>query len=156
MARPCSIAPVGAAVIMLALLAGGAAAQSRAPVTGAPLPLTPQTDDDRAKEKLNYERERHRLDLDKRRIENQRLEDSRDRSLLGAPTFLPPGTTVVVPYGAPQYQYGGQPSYQPGYQPPTYQTPTYQTPTAGVRPGCQQSAPAYDEAGRFLGNVCVR
>lgn len=148
-----------AGVLGLAVWAGVAAAQTRAPVTTAPLPLTPLpqgsgADDERAREQLNYERERHRLDLDRRRLENQRLEDAREdrgRNLLGAPTFLPPGTTVVVPYGAPQYPPGG------------YAQPAYTAPPPGTgagapayRQGCQQYAPAYDESGRFLAQVCVR
>lgn len=161
--------PIGFAMaVALILLAGalptGAAAQPRTPVTGAPLPLTPMTEEDRARdartrEQLDYERERNRLDLERRRIENQRLEDAREargRNLLGAPTYLPPGTTVVVPnpYGAPQYSPGGAaPGYGAtrGYPPP----PAPSGPTLG-RAGCQQYAPAYDEAGRFLANVCVR
>lgn len=148
-----------AAAVALALLAGGAAAQTRAPVTSAPLPLTPTTEEDRArdaraKEQLNYEHERNRLDLERRRLENQRLEDSRERNLLGAPTYLPPGSTVVVPnpYGAPQYPYG---SAAPAYgAPPSYPAPPGNA--VGARAGCQQYAPAYDESGRFLANVCVR
>ncbi len=161
--RPGAIA--AAAVLGLALIAT-AAAQSRPPVTSAPIPLTPapaspqawspagspapSIDDERAKEELNYQRERHRLDLERRRLENQQIEDAREgsgRGLLGAPTFVAPGS---APYVAPQYPAGA-----PAYNQPSVQTPPREG-ALGYRAGCRQYAPAYDEAGRFLANVCVR
>jgi hypothetical protein len=148
---------IAAAVVLGLSLIGGAAGQSRPPVTSAPIPLTPTTpaappsatDDERAKEELNYQRERHRLDLERRRLENQQIEDAREggRGLLGAPTFVAPGS---APYVAPQYPAGA-----PAYNQPTYQTPPREG-ALGYRAGCRQYAPAYDEAGRFLANVCVR
>jgi hypothetical protein len=147
-----------AAAAALGLWAVAAAAQTsgqsggppRPPVTSAPIPLNPSspTDDARAKEELDYQRERHRLDLERRRLENQQFEDAREgRSLLGAPTFVAPGT---APYVAPQYPAGA-----PAYTQPSYQTPPREG-ALGYRAGCRQYAPAYDEAGRFLANVCVR
>ena len=147
-----------AATAVLGLLWAGAAAaqtaQPRPPVTSAPIPLSPpspgtsSTDDARAKEELEYQRERHRLDLERRRLENQRLEDAREgRGVLGAPTYVAPG---VAPYVAPQYPAGA-----PAYTQPSVQTPPREG-APGYRAGCRQYAPAYDEAGRFLANVCVR
>jgi hypothetical protein len=66
---------------------------------------------------------------------------------LGAPTFVQPGT-AATPYAAPQNSY----SVPPSYAAPAYGAGT--NPAAGR--GCRQYAPAYDEAGRFLTNVCIR
>ena len=146
---------IAAAAVLGLLCAGGAAAQtpqSRPPVTSAPIPLSPSgaspTDDARAKEELDYQRERHRLDLERRRLENQQIEDAREgRGLLGAPTYVAPGS---APYVAPQYPAGAPAYSQPGVQIPPREG------ALGYRAGCRQYAPAYDEAGRFLANVCVR
>ena len=154
---------IAAAAVLGLLWTGAAAAQTapqpRPPVTSAPIPLSPtspgmpSTDDARAKEELEYQRERHRLDLERRRLDNQRIEDAREgRGLLGAPTYVAPGS---APYVAPQYPAGA-----PAYAQPTYTQPSVQMPpregALGHRAGCRQYAPAYDEAGRFLANVCVR
>jgi hypothetical protein len=74
-------------------------------------------------------------------------EDAGNPNTLGAPTFVQPGA-VSTPYAAPQYQYPASPSYTA----PSYGSGA--NPAAGR--GCRQYAPAYDEAGRFLANVCVR
>jgi hypothetical protein len=74
-------------------------------------------------------------------------EDAGNPNTLGAPTFVQPGA-VSAPYAAPQYPYPApQPYAAPSYGPGA-------NPTAGR--GCRQYAPAYDEAGRFLANVCIR
>ncbi len=136
--------------LLLGLAVAGAAAQ-------APVPIAPPGAQqeweraERAREQLRYQRERDQLDLERRRLQNQQLEQGRD--ILGAPTYVAPAPI----YGAPQY-----PTAAPGYG-TAYPAPNY-GPAAGgpayAPPGtariCQQSVPAYNEAGRFLANVCVR
>ena len=72
------------------------------------------------------------------------------RQPIGAPVFVPPGPAPY--YAAPQTPSG--PGY-PGPNPPGAGAPGATGPTIGRR-DCLQYAPAYDEAGRFLANVCVR
>jgi hypothetical protein len=148
------LAGVLAVVVLVGAISGGAAAQSRAPVTTAPLPIAPPDSQqeweraERAREQLNYQRERDRLDLERRQLRNEAIregQDSRDRGLLGAPVFVQPGAAPY--YAAPQYPYSGA---GPGYAAPPYGL------GYGAARACQQFAPAYDEAGRFLANVCVR
>ncbi len=130
--------------LLLSLAVAGAFAQPREPVIMAPLGITPPGADDDQKAREHLERER-------RDRPQQPIEESRgDRGLLGAPVFVPP---MTGPFNAaPQYQptvpaYGGPGSYGSGYGAPPGPT------TARV---CQQYAPAYDEAGRFLAHVCIR
>ena len=143
------------------LLAGGfavatlasATAQTRAPVTSAPLAISPPSAQqeweraERSREELGYQRERDRLDLERRQLQNEDSRDTGDRGLLGAPVFVPPGAAPF--YAAPQY-----PGYGPGNAPGTYGPTTPSTAMPGR--ACRQTAPAYDEAGRFLATVCVR
>ena len=153
-------------VLSVAVLAG-AAAQDRAPASAAPLAITPPSAEkeweraERAREELNYQRERDRLDLERRQLLNEDIRESRgDRGLLGAPVFVQPGATPY--YAAPQYPGAGvvgpgytAPYYSPGYGPGSY-GPTMPPATTAQPRSCVQTAPAYDEAGRFLANVCVR
>ncbi len=147
----------GLSLVVLA----GAASQNRAPATMAPLVITPPSAAqeweraERAREQLNYQRERDRLDLERRQLLNEDIRESQgDRSLLGAPGFVQPGAAPY--YGAPQYPGAGGPGYvAPAYAPGTY-GPTMPTATTLSGRPCQQTAPAYDEAGRFLATVCVR
>ncbi len=139
---------------LLVATAVSAAAQTRPPVSTEPLAIAPPGGSaqeqwertERAREQLNYQRERDRLDLEQRALRNRQIEERGDR-LLGAPVFVQPG--VAAPYAAPQYPY---PSGAPGYGAPGYGAPTQ----PGAARGCQRYAPAYDEAGRFLANVCIR
>ena len=141
---------------LLAAALGGAAAQTRVPVTAEPLPIAPPSSapasaqeqwlrNEKAREELNYQRERDRLDLEYRQQRNRQAEEG--RGLLGAPVYLPPATPAPA-YVAPQYQ-GGPGTAAPGYG------PGIGAPHTAPR-GCQQTAPAYDESGRFLANVCIR
>jgi hypothetical protein len=154
-----------AVVAALGLAAAGAAAQGLSPTPITPPGMPPATGSsqqeweraERAREQLNYQRERDRLDLERRALRNDAIREGDDRGLLGAPTVVQPGG----PYAAPQYPYAGS-----GYVPPgTYGPSTGGTygPGYGVPPGpiartraCQQTAPAYDESGHFLATVCVR
>ena len=136
----------------------GAAAQGRAPVTSAPLAITPPSSEqeweraERAREQLNFQRERDRLDLERRQLLNDDIRESRDPGLLGAPVFVQPG--AVPYYAAPQYPGAG--AIGPGYAAPSYgYGPVYGAAPSAAR-ACRQYAPAYDEAGRFLATVCVR
>ena len=142
-ARRCAISGLLGAL----LLCGGGAdalAQRRDPVITAPLPIGPPS------ETPAEPTDRERTE----RIAPAPLApraDGGDRGLLGAPVFVPPGT--VPYYAAPQYPTA------PTYTGPAYYgapgMPGATGPTVGPS-RCLQYAPAYDEAGRFLANVCVR
>jgi hypothetical protein len=162
---------LAAGVVLVASVAG-AAAQTRAPVTSEPLPIAPPASagpaaqeqflrEQKAREERNAQRERDRLDLEYRRERNRQAEQGSD--LLRAPAYVPP------PYAAPQYQApAGGPAGGAGHDPATTHDPATSAPTYGQAYGpgygvphtggrlCQQYAPAYDEAGRFLANVCIR
>lgn len=155
---------------LLGLTVGGAGAQTisgqgSAPTQIAPLPAQREWERaERAREDLRYQQERDRLDLEARRLRNQAIEERQDdrQNALGAPTFIgPDGATL---YTAPQYP-GAAPAY--GYAAPygadgaVGYAPTGPPPAAGGMPNgaaqaCRQMAPAYDQAGRFLGNLCLR
>jgi hypothetical protein len=164
------------AVVLGAALPEGATAQTSAPMTGpinlgapppapSPAPATPQTAPRAAAPSsplasptvlapmvitppptaAQREREAERAERDLER--RQRLNEPVDErpTQLGAPTFVQPGTT---PYAAPQYPAGT----------PAYTNPAYGNPGNAAQAGraCRQMAPAYDESGRFLANVCIR
>jgi len=76
------------------------------------------------------------LEVQRRQIQNDQLRNA-------PPNYgVPPGATY-----APNYQ---QPVYPaPGYPSPSYVVPQQQQ-------ACRAFAPAYDQAGRFLGNICVQ
>jgi hypothetical protein len=140
-ARRCAVSGLLSA-LLLSGAAADALAQRRDPVITAPLPIGPPD-----------EAPVERTERTKPAPLTPRADDG-DRGLLGAPVFVPPGT--VPYYAAPQYPaaptYTGPAYYGPNYGPAA---PGTTGPTIGP-PRCLQYAPAYDETGRFLANVCVR
>lgn len=79
------------------------------------------------------------LEVQRRQIQNDQLRNA-------PPIYgVPPGATY-----APTYQ-------QPAYPAPTYPAPGYPAPGYVVpqQQACRAFTPYYDQAGRFLGNICV-
>lgn len=74
------------------------------------------------------------LEVQRRQIQNDQLRNA-------PPNYgVPPGAAY-----APSYQ-------QPAYQQPVYPAPGYVVPQ---QQACRAYTPYYDQAGRFLGNICV-
>jgi hypothetical protein len=127
--------------VLLAASVADGVAQTRDPVITAPLPIAPP-----ATEPADAPRNAQGQGP----LPGAPAADDRERGVLGAPVFVAPDDAPH--YAAPQNPNG------PGYTRPAYDgpaTPGMTGPTIGRR-GCLQYAPAYDEAGRFLANVCVR
>ncbi len=116
---------------------------------GRTIPDNAQQQDLRRFEQIERQRQQQQqqqqlfdLDVQRRQIQNDQLRAAPQG--YGAPQgySAPPGAAY-----APTYP-------QPGYQQPVYpQQPGYVVPQ---QPACRAYAPAYDQAGRFLGNVCVQ
>jgi hypothetical protein len=96
---------------------------------------------------LRFERiERERQQQQQRQqlfdLETQRRQIQNDQ-LRNAPPYygVPPGATY-----APNFQ-------QPVYPAPVFPAPGYVVPQ---QQACRAFTPAYDQAGRFLGNICIQ
>ena len=88
------------------------------------------------RERRQQQQQQQLLDLEvqRRQIQNDQLRNA------------PP--VYAVPPGA-----GYAPVYPQGYPQPVYPQPGYGAPQ---QQACRAYAPAYDQAGRFLGNLCVQ
>ena len=121
----------------------GASAQQDLLRGGRTIPDNAQQQDLRRFEQIERQRQQQQQQQQLFDLEVQRRQIQNDQLRASPPGYgVPPGATY-----APTYQ-------QPGYpQQPVYpQQPIYPQ----QQQACRAFAPAYDQAGRFLGNVCVQ
>jgi FMN phosphatase YigB (HAD superfamily) len=81
----------------------------------------------RARQEQEFRERANQLELERRALQNERLERSLDQPVIVQPYPVAPGAVPVYP--------------QPAYP---------------VQPACRALVPVYDQYGRFLGNNCVR